>query len=92
MKFDPIRKELFTDNDEFVKKLDCPYNMNWDNLEITSSTNRNCSNCDQTIVDSSYIPENEILKMVKQNPKTCLRIDLNQNNITIISKDLLGME
>ena len=87
MKFDPIRKEVFTNNDEFVKKMDCPYNMNWDNLEITSSTNRNCNNCDQTIIDTSYISDNEILKMVTQNPKTCLRIDLNQNNITIVYKD-----
>ncbi len=84
MKFDPIKKEVYTDKDEFVKKMNCPYKMNWDKLERANSTMRKCSNCDHLIVDTEFLSDDELLSMVKLNPYTCLKIDLNQHNIKII--------
>lgn len=92
MKFDPIRNEVYTDNDVFVKKLYCPYKMNWDKLERSNSTNRKCSNCDNVIVDTMHLSDDDILKMVKQNPESCLKIDLNQSNMEVISIELSGKE
>ena len=92
MKFDPINKEVFTDNGEFIKKMNCPYNMKWDNLKETSNTSRKCSNCDQLIINTEYISDDELLTMVSENSGTCLKIDLNQNNIKIISNGILGQK
>ena len=89
MKFDPLTKDIYTDKDEFVKTMNCPYKMSWDNLEATSSTLRKCANCDHLIVDTEGLTDDDLLKIVIQNPDTCLKIDLNQLNIKIISNGIL---
>ena len=92
MKFDPITKEIYTDKNEFVKRMNCPYKMNWDNLEDTNSTFRKCANCDHLIVDTEFITDDDLLSMVRHNPNTCLKIDLNQHNIKIVSNGVLGQK
>jgi hypothetical protein len=92
MKFDPLTKEIYTDKDEFVKTMNCPYKISWDNLEATSSTLRKCANCDHLIVDTEGLTDDDLLKIVIQNPDTCLKIDLNQLNIKIISNGILGQK
>ena len=89
MKFDPITKVIYTDKDEFVKKMNCPYKMSWDKLEATNSTSRKCANCDHLIINTELLTENDLLKIVKQNPDTCLKIDLNQHNIKLVTNGIL---
>lgn len=89
MKFDPLTKDIYTDKDEFVKTMNCPYKMSWDNLETTNSALRKCTNCDHLIVDTEALTDDDILNVVRQNPDTCLKIDLNQHNIKIISNGIL---
>ena len=90
MKFNPLTKEIYTDKGEFVKTMNCPYKMNWDNLENTIINMRKCANCDHLIVDTEVITDDELLKMVRQNPDICLKIDLNQQNIKIVTNGVLG--
>lgn len=89
MKFDPITKNIFTDKNEFVKKMHCPYTISWDELVVSNSTHRKCSNCDHLILDTAEITDEELLLLVTQNPDTCLKIDLNQENLKIVSNGLL---
>jgi hypothetical protein len=90
MKFNPLTKEIYTDKGEFVKTMNCPYKMNWDNLETTIINMRKCANCDHLIVDTEVITDDELLKMVRKNPDICLKIDLNQQNIKIVTNGVLG--
>ena len=92
MKFDPITKDIYTDKGEFIKRMNCPYRISWDNLEATNSTMRKCSVCDHSIVDTENISDDDLLNMVKQNPNTCLKIDLNQNNIKLLANGILGQK
>jgi hypothetical protein len=85
MKFDPITKNIYTDNDDFIKKLNCPYKISWDNLENVNTTMRKCANCDHLIVDTETLLDSDLLKMVGENPEVCLKIDLNQHNLKIVS-------
>ena len=89
MMFDPITKDIYTDKGEFVKRMNCPYRLSWDNLEATNSTMRRCSNCDHLIVDTEVLTDDDLLKMVRRNPDTCLKIDLNQLNLKIVSNGIL---
>jgi hypothetical protein len=89
MKFNPITKDLYTDKGEFIKTMNCPYKMNWGNLEEANLTSRKCSVCEHLVTDTQNFEDEEILKIVKQNPNSCLKIDLNQNNIKIISNGIL---
>ena len=87
MRFDPIKKEVYSDQGEFIKKMNCPYKLNWMNLDATNTTSRKCSNCDRLVVDTKFLSDDELQNMVKQNPNTCLKIDLNQSNLKIIIND-----
>ena len=90
MKFNPITKEIYTDKDEFVKRMNCPYKINWDNLEDTNSASRKCENCDHLILDTAFLTDYNLLNLVRENPNICLKIDLNQHNIKVVSNGLLG--
>ena len=85
MKFNPITKDIYTDNNEFVKTMNCLYKISWEKLEPINSTIRKCENCDHLIIDTESITDDELLKIVTQNPDTCLKIDLNQKNIKILT-------
>ena len=89
MKFNPITKDIYTDKDVYVKTLNCPYKMIWDELETTNSTIRKCANCNHFIIDTEFLSDDELLKIVRQNPDTCLKINLNQLNIKTVSNGIL---
>lgn len=85
MQFDPITKTVYTDTGEFVKQMHCPYKMQWAQLEVAGGAHRKCSKCDHLIADTGVLTDDELLKRVKDNPDTCLKIDLNQPNLKIIN-------
>ena len=90
MKFNPITQELFTKDNKFIKKMFCPYKMRWANMKsIDNSTSGTCSKCNQSIIDTQFLTDDEILDLTKQNPQTCLKLDLNQNNLTIFTNGIL---
>ena len=80
MKFDPIKKEIYTDEGKYIKQMNCRYKINWDNLEKINPTLRKCDNCNHLIIDTSFLSDEELYNIVRQNPDACLKIDLNQNN------------
>ena len=90
MKFNPITKEIYTDKNEFVKRMNCPYKINWDNLEDTNSTSRKCENCNHLILDTEFLTDYNLLIMIRDNPNICLKIVLNHHNIKVVSNGLLG--
>jgi hypothetical protein len=92
MKLNPLTKAIYTDNDEFVKTMRCPYKVIWDNLEVATSTSRKCTNCDHFILDTAELTDEKLLQIVRQNPEACLKIDLNQQNIKIVSDGILGQK
>lgn len=85
MIFDPIKKEVYTDKGEFVKLMNCPYKINWNKLEVNNSTLRKCAKCNHLILDTEFLSDDELLNIVKHKPETCIKIDLNQQNIKLIS-------
>jgi hypothetical protein len=90
VKYDPINKEVYTDKGEFVKRLFCPYKINWDQLAVTSGNNRTCTTCNHLIIDTAYVSDDELLQMLQQNPNTCLKLELNQPNLTVIVNGKTG--
>lgn len=89
MKFNPLTKDIYTDKGEFIKTMNCRYKMNWDNFEEGNLTSRKCAICEHLITDTKNFSDEEMLNIVQQNPDICLKIDLNQNNIKIISNGIL---
>ncbi len=83
MQFNPITKELFTDKNEFVKKMHCPFNQKWDSMADKHTSYRLCVICEHKVVDTSFLSDEQLLEMVRQNPATCLKVHLSQQNLKI---------
>ena len=87
MKYDPIKKQLFTDKGLLIKNLNCPIKMQWTQLKnnVSYKKNRLCEHCEQSIIDTSYYSDKKLYNMAQDNPDLCLKIDFNQNNIKLIA-------
>lgn len=84
MKFNPITQQLFTDSGILVKVLHCPLFKRWDDLtDIALSQNKLCDSCNHNVLETSLLKEDELLNLLQVNPNTCLKVYLNQTNITI---------
>jgi len=82
MKFNLHTNELYSDEGQFIKRLNCPFNKNWNNLEIISnSSNRICDTCNHHIIDTSALNDDELMLLMEENRNTCLKIDLNNVKI-----------
>ena len=90
MKFNPRTKEIFTDNGHLIKRLDCPYKIKWENLiaEKGNPKIKLCLNCNHPIIDTANFNDYELLGLIEQKPNTCLKVDLNQNNLKVISNGI----
>jgi hypothetical protein len=84
MKYNPLTQELSCDDGTFIKQLNCPLKKRWETLaETIYLKGRLCDYCNQVVLDTSKMQEDELLTLVSHHPNTCLKIDLNQENLFI---------
>jgi len=89
MKYNPITKKLFTNDNILIKKLDCPLGISWDDLLSTQSIGtRSCNICDKNISDTALLAGKDVLQLIKKDPAACLKVDLNQENIRVVNCDV----
>jgi hypothetical protein len=87
MKYNPITKNIYTNAGSFIKKLHCPLAKQWEELSVTNSLEgKMCNQCQKTVFDTALLTEHELLNLVAEQPSTCLKVDLDQDNLTIIYK------
>ncbi len=87
MKFNPIQLKLFSSSGDLIKKLKCPYDVNWEEFEKTNDDSRRCLICRTPVLDTSQFDEGEIIALLKKKPETCIKISLDQNNIVITTNE-----
>ena len=86
MKFNPITKTLYTNDNKLIKKMHCPYpSLTWNDLSSTDgSMDRFCDICEHNVVETRDYAGEALLKLLKKDPNTCLKIDFNQENVRIV--------
>ena len=86
MMFNPQTLELFTNSGKLIKKLNCPFSMDWRDMEASPDNDRAriCDKCTTPILDTAKYKDRELWKILVDEPNTCLKVDLNQDNIKII--------
>lgn len=82
MKYDPTNKKLYTDDGELIKQMHCPYKVGRKDLNIQEGE-LICGKCESPIADTAVFTDEELLNKLKSEPDTCLKVDLNQDNIDI---------
>jgi hypothetical protein len=84
MKYNPISQELYTDAGTFLKQLHCPLAKRWEQLGPTSDVQaKTCSTCNKPVYDTSLLMDSELQNMLINAPETCLKVELEQSNLTI---------
>ena len=84
--YNPISQKLYTNEKKFLKKVFCPYKYQWDDLSaVNGTTNRFCESCSTSIIDTKDMDDSEIESLIYKNPDVCLKIDLNQTNIRMVT-------
>ena len=76
MRFDVSQQTLLTDSGAIIKKLDCPLNMNWEDLETSDSGDfkRYCRQCKKNVVNATHLDESEALAIVRYDPEACFHV------------------
>ena len=82
MKYNPITKKLFTDDNQLLKKMNCPLNIDWVKLEFYSSGSKLCNMCNKQIYDANTFSDLQLEEMFDAFPDTCVKIDLKSIIIT----------
>jgi hypothetical protein len=85
MKFNIKSRELYTNSGSLIKKLDCPLKIKFSQLTLDRLGKLNCKNCKSEILDTAKFNDSEVLKKMKESPEQCLKVNLNQRNIKIIT-------
>lgn len=83
MKLDLTTKELFTDEGNFLKVLDCPKKVQASELKKLSADSYICSSCDHTILETAGLTDAQLQKIVEKDPQQCLKVNINQSNLKI---------
>jgi hypothetical protein len=88
VKFNPIMKTLYTDEGVLIKKLECPRTVRWSELGSAGVPGVNvCAVCERPIIDTDGVRDEAVLAMVRSDPATCLKVDLNQDNIRVVNSN-----
>ena len=67
-------KNIFSDDGNLLKVIDCPRNVRGSDLIQTSDNQFHCDGCEKQVVATDYLSEPTIVQLLADNPKTCLKI------------------
>jgi hypothetical protein len=84
MKFNPIKRILYTDKGEIIRKLNCPYKVTFsDPISDAPSGDHICDICNGEIVDTNGLEDEALLQLGKA-ANLCFKVDPTQPNLKII--------
>ena len=88
MLFNPYTMRLMTQDRKLIKQLSCPKNAQWNDMNTAGSTDsRECEHCSRRVHDIENMTDKEVLERVRENPATCLKLELNYDNIRVVTID-----
>ena len=69
----------------YILNINNPCNQDWKSM-TKSNTGKFCSNCSKTVIDFTLLTDQEIIKIVEQTPKLCGRLNQQQINRSLETK------
>jgi len=89
MKINLQTGKLYTDAGKLLKKMVCPLDESWQGMPQEGPDDvRRCAQCHRTVTDISYKTEEEVSKILFEDPGACLHFDIEESNIKVISHEL----
>ena len=69
-----IDKNIYMDDGSFLKKIECPKKISASDLNTHPDNNLFCNQCEKNIIDAQAISEDNLVKVLKEDKSTCLKI------------------
>ncbi len=101
MRYVECTRELFGSNGELLKKLSCPLQKQWDELQIIEITDggipkahtlmRLCVACKKNVIDISEFNESQLKAILAIQPDACLHVSSANSNISFETRPPLSM-
>ena len=59
-----------------LKTLSCPRRISDADLENPRHAESRCTHCDRDVINTDYLTESQIIARLKEDPTTCLKINI----------------
>jgi hypothetical protein len=84
MKINLKTKSIYTDENEFIKKLNCKYVITEDDLkeEKNKKIIGKCNHCQKGVYKTENLTDIELQTLLKKDSNICFYIEKNQSNIS----------
>jgi hypothetical protein len=86
MKFNPIKRILYTDKGDIIKKLDCPYKVHFSEpvTDAAPVDEHTCHICNGQIIDVKNYQESDLVKLSSNGSNVCFKIDTASPDLRIV--------
>jgi hypothetical protein len=87
MKMNINTGEIFTDNNKFLKKLQCTQSVDWQTMQQTEKPGvKRCNLCSKTVTDINNLSDKDLLAIFAAEPNACVTFNLYSKSIQIIEQ------
>lgn len=69
-------QKIYAANGELLKEIHCPKKVSINDLTRNNRVSFNCNFCEREVLDTDQFSENELETILRENPDTCLKINL----------------
>ena len=66
--------KIFTENGQHLKTIHCPKKVSVATLERVDHKTLHCQGCKDTVIDTDYLTEAEVVAHIAANTDVCLKI------------------
>lgn len=67
---------IYSENGEWLKKMACPKVVSYREMKQISDQAAMCRECDRMVHNTDFMSENDIVKLLKEEPQACLKISI----------------
>ncbi len=79
MKYKVETKELFTFQGILLKKMQCPVEVKWEEMQPgKNDLEKICTQCNKMVLDIDTLSEEEVSFLLSKNPDICLKINVKK--------------
>lgn len=76
---------LYSEDGTWLKKIECPKDVQSKDLQRSSETLLRCEKCSHSVYDTDLMSETDLVALLKRQPDVCLKIYLRNPIFKVVS-------
>ena len=79
--------QIIDEKGTVLKTISCPKRILDSDLESPHASKSLCNHCDRDVINTDYLSESQIVELLKEDPTTCLKINLYNPIFKVIDQE-----